>query len=49
MGQSGRPSCLADLEIEAVEYARRLIAQVGDEPLPSPAGRRRGPSGSRAP
>jgi hypothetical protein len=26
-------SCIADLELDAVEYARRLIAQVGDEPL----------------
>jgi hypothetical protein len=27
-------SCIADCDIEAVEYARKLIAQVGDEPLP---------------
>ena len=27
-------SCIADCGIEAVEYARRLIAQVGDETLP---------------
>ncbi len=27
-------SCIADLELEAVEYARRLIAQVGADPLP---------------
>jgi hypothetical protein len=28
-------SCIADVGIEAVEYARRLIARVGDEPLPA--------------
>ena len=26
-------NCVADLDLEAVEYARRLIAEVGDEPL----------------
>ena len=26
-------SCIADLELDAVEYARRLIGQVGDKPL----------------
>lgn len=28
-------SCIADVGIEAVEYARHLIRQVGDEPLPA--------------
>jgi hypothetical protein len=27
-------SCITDLELEAVEYARRLVDQVGDDPLP---------------
>jgi len=33
-------TCIADLDLEAVEYARRFIAQVGEEPLvrPAPAG-----------
>lgn len=33
-------SCIADLELDTVEYARRLIDQVGAEPLPHGATRR---------
>ncbi len=29
-------NCIADLDLEAVEYARKWIAEIGDEPLHRP-------------